>query len=245
MPDARPKIAQVIPAVTRSVPTHGKDWNEQLLGQAKTFLDPFEWKRVAQALGKSEAYINRIAAVLKSGDPPPEQGFKAMQQDFNTYKQASSDLWQWHMAAKTLGKSVAYQKRIADVAIAFHHPNQPTPLPESAVVTMRRDLSQHEQQLTQKLWQHYSQNADPNRPMATAGVVAYAAMKDGYTDERLHQILEHDPQLIKIKQRAGEEAAQNHIKLAMRKAEYKVRSQKQPQQHNQQCQQKQQTGLQL
>jgi len=239
------KIAQVIPAVTRSAPAHGKDWNEQLLGQAKTFLDPFEWKRVAQALGKSEAYINRIAAVLKSGDPLPEQGLKAMQQDFNAYKQASSDLWQWHMAAKTLGKSEAYQKRIADVAIAFHHPTQPSSLLENVVVTMQRDLSQYEQQLTQKLWQHYSQNADPNRPMATAGVVAYAAMKDGHLSNTIHQILEHDPQLIKIKQRAGEEATQNHIKLAMRKAEYKVRSQKQPQQHNQQCQQKQQTGLQL
>ncbi len=202
-------------------------------------LRPADWAAVAIALGQSPKYVERVKHVTEAnrvGLPLSEQALNVMQQDFNAYNQIFRDLREWHQAAKALGKSEAYQQRIADVAIAFHHPTQPSSLLENVVVTMQRDLSQYEQQLTQKLWQHYSQNADPNRPMATAGVVAYAAMKDGHLSNTIQKILEHDPQLAKIKQGAGEEAAQQHLKRALRNAEYRVH---QPHQVNQQRQQQQ------
>lgn len=227
----------------------GKDWNEQLKSdcqpkQTETPLDPSEWQRVAQAIGKPVAYIERIKAVTESGKALPEQAKSAMQQDFHAHKQTNTDLWQWHQAAKTLGESEAYLKRIADVAIAFHHPKQPIPLPEKAMSSMQQDLLQYERLLTQKLWQRYSQNADPTRPVKTAGIVAIAALIDGHSPERIQKILDHDPEVTKIRQRAGENAAQNHLAIAMRNAEYRRRSPSHPQQLGKKRQQKQEPGLQ-
>jgi len=230
------RLAAELGAVTRATPTVGKDWNEQLKG-IEPQPDVSQWKLVAQAIGKPDAYLERIEAVIASGQPLPIEAVVAMRLDFNAYRQTSSDLWQWKGAARDIGKPDAYLERIASVAIAFHHPKAPVPLPKQAVITMQQDLAQQEQLLSLKLWQHYSREADPAHSIKTASIVAYAAAKDGYTPEKINQILQHDPALVKIRQRSGEQAAQNHLKIAMRLVDYQMRSQ-QPQQINKQSQQK-------
>ena len=116
------------------------DWYEQFSYKGETFPGSVDWKQVTQALGKSEAYINWIAAVTESGQPLSEQAKTVMKQDFSAYKQISLELWQWHQAAKALGKNEAYLKQIAEVAIAFHHSTHPTPLPKKAVFTMQQNI---------------------------------------------------------------------------------------------------------
>jgi hypothetical protein len=96
------------------------------------------------------------------------------------------------------------------------------------------------------LWQHYSQNANPNQPMKTAFTVALAATKDGHTPERICQILESDPVLVKIRQRSGEQAVQNHLKIVMRNTNSAMRAPNQSYQVNrQQRQHKQEPDLEL
>lgn len=80
--------------------------------------------------------------------------------------------------------------------------------------------------------------------MKIASIVAYTAAKDVYNLDKIHQILLHDPALVKIRERSGDHAAQNHLKIAMRLADYQMRSHQQPQQINKQ-QSQQKSGLQL
>ncbi len=138
------QLAMEISSVTRATPTYGKDWNEQLKDVASK-LDSSQWKLVAQAIGKSDAYVSRIVAVVDSGQPLPVEASVAMQQDFAAYKQLSSDLWQWHQAARSSGYSEAYLKRIAEVAISLHHPKMPNPLSESALNAMQQDIDNYNQ----------------------------------------------------------------------------------------------------
>jgi ATP-dependent exoDNAse (exonuclease V) alpha subunit len=138
------RLAMEINSVSRAVPTYGKDWNEQLLDMASK-LDVSQWKLVAQAISKPDAYVSRIVAVVNSGQPLPVEALAAMQQDFSTYKQLSNDLWQWHQAAQLSGYSDAYLKRIAEVAISLHHPQKPIPLSENAWQAMQQDVQNYSQ----------------------------------------------------------------------------------------------------
>jgi len=227
-------VASQLPSVTRVIPTIGNDWNQQLVGSSTAKSDIEDWKAVATALGKPETYINRIAIVTslaKKNTLLPENAAKSLQQDVLEHKKTSNGLWQWLEAAKALGKPEQYLHRIIDIAKSFHHPTEPTPLSEKAVTAMQQDIIQHERLMAPKLWVHYSQNADPKHPMKTAITVAKSAMKDGYTGQRLNRILEHDPQLVKIRQRSGELAAQNHLKIAIQNAQYSLTQHNQPPQH--------------
>ncbi|MCY7286068.1 MAG: relaxase domain-containing protein, partial [Cyanobacteria bacterium CAN_BIN43] len=186
------RLATELGSVTRATPTFGKDWNEQLKsdyakrstvgdrqpGRIEPQPDVSQWKLVAQAIGKPDAYLGRIEAVIASGQGLSTEARAAMRQDFDTYKQTASNLWQWHQSAKDIGKPDAYLGRIAEVAIAFHHPKKPTPLSAEAIATMQQDLAQYEQLSTSSLWQHYSRNTDITRPMRTDLVVAHTAAKD-------------------------------------------------------------------
>ena len=138
------RLAMEVTSVTRATPTYGKDWNEQLKDVASK-IDSSEWKLIAQAIGKPDAYVSRIIAVVDSGQPLPVEAGVAMQQDFAAYKQLSSDLWQWHHAARSSGYSEAYLKRIAEVAIALHHPKKPISLSESAKQAMQQDIDNYNQ----------------------------------------------------------------------------------------------------
>ena len=136
------RLAAEIGVVTRAVPTYGKDWNEQLLDMASK-LDVSQWRLVAQAIGKPDAYVSRVVEVINSGRALSPEAQSAMQQDFSTYKQLSNHLWEWHQAAQLSGYSEAYLKRITEVAIALHHPQKPIPLSESAWQAMEQDVQNY------------------------------------------------------------------------------------------------------
>jgi hypothetical protein len=138
------RLAAEVPAINRATPTRGKDWNEHLLSERQpnhpeASSAPSQWSRVAQAIGKPVAYIERIKAVTGAKNPLPEEAKAAMQQDFHAYNQTSSDLWQWHKTAALLGESEVYLQRITEVAISFHHPKQPTPLSQTSLDSMQLD----------------------------------------------------------------------------------------------------------
>jgi hypothetical protein len=59
--------------------------------------------------------------------------------------------------------------------------------------------------------------------MKIVSIVAYGAAKDGYSPDKLNQIL-FDPALVKIRERSGDQAAQNHLKISLRLAEYQMRA---------------------
>lgn len=118
----------------------GMNWYQQLLEKDENSPDPKDWKQFVQALGKSEADINQIATLAESGQLLPEQVRAAMEQDFSAYKQISLELWQWHEAAKALGRNEAYLKQIAEMAIAFHHSEHSTPMPKKAFLTPPQNI---------------------------------------------------------------------------------------------------------
>jgi len=177
------RLATELGLVTRATPTVGKDWNEQLKG-IEPQPDVSGWKLVAQAIGKPDAYISRIEAVIASGQPLPIEAVVAMRLDFDTYKQTTGDLWQWYEAAREIGRPDAYLGRIAEVAISFHHSKSPIPLTQQAAATMQQDLLQHEQLLTSSLWQHDNPITDLTRPMKTDSVVAHTATKDSSSPQQ-------------------------------------------------------------
>jgi hypothetical protein len=181
------RLATELGLVTRATPTVGKDWNEQLKGIGSQ-PDVSQWKLVAQAIGKPDAYISRIEAVVASSQGLSTEAAAAMRQDFDTYKQTANDLWQWYQAARDISKPDAYLGRITEVAIAFHHPKSPTPLTQQAAATMQQDLAQHKQLLASKSWQHHSPITDLTRPMRTDSIVAYTDAKDSSSlqQERLN-----------------------------------------------------------
>lgn len=98
--------------------------------------------------------------------------------------------------------------------------------------------------LSVKLWQHSSRDADLAHPMKTASIVAYGAASGGYSPDKFHQILLHNPTFVKIRGRSDDGAEQNHLKIALRFADYQMRSQgRSDQTYRQQA--KQELGLQL
>uniref|UniRef100_UPI000D3F912F DUF3854 domain-containing protein n=1 Tax=Chlorogloea sp. CCALA 695 TaxID=2107693 RepID=UPI000D3F912F len=177
------RLAAELELVTRATPTIGKDWNEQLKG-IEPQPDVSGWKLVAQVIGKPDAYISRIEAVIASGQGLSTEAAAAMRLDFDTYKQTASDLWQWYQAARDIGKPDAYLGRITEVAISFHHSKSPIPLTQQAAATMQQDLLQHEQLLTSSLWQHDNPLTDLTRPMKTDSVVAHTATKDSSSPQQ-------------------------------------------------------------
>jgi conjugative relaxase-like TrwC/TraI family protein len=174
------RLAIELGLVTRATPTIGKDWNEQLKG-IEPQPDVSGWKLVAQAIGKPDAYLERIEAVIASGQGLSTEAAAAMRLDFSTYKQTSSDLWRWHQAARDIGKSAAYLGRITEVAIAFHHPKTPTPLPEQAIASMQQDLAQHEQLSNSKLWQQLEE-----QQVEAIGTPISAQCLDGIQQQHLN-----------------------------------------------------------
>lgn len=138
------RLAVEVAGVVRATPTVGKDWNDQLK-DTETQVDPAEWKLVAQAIGKSEDYVNRVKAVVSLGQSLPKEAFAAMEQDFNAYKQISSNLWEWHQVAREISKPDSYLQRIAEVAVALHHPKVPIPLSETAMNAMQQDIDNYNQ----------------------------------------------------------------------------------------------------
>ena len=174
-----------------------------------------EWKRVAQALGRSENYLHRITAVTKNidaGQPLSAQAREAMQQDFQTYRKTTNDLWQWHHAAKVLGLSETYLHRITEVAQDFNA-SQPTPLSDKAVAAMQQDLdAERRLQLNslppQLLWQKYSEGVTANIEALRIKELAQKALQDGCSVEVVTKMLLEDPYFWQMQQQLGPEKTQ-------------------------------------
>lgn len=121
-------------------------------------------------------------------------------------------------------------------------------LPEAIKVRPSYGKDWNEQllyELTKRLWQRYSEDADPNRPLKTAGIVAFRAMNDSHSRQTVRLILEHDPELTKIRQRGGEVLVQNYLLTVMRSAEARMSQQNQQPQLDKQNKQKHSPGLEL
>ncbi len=226
------KVALALPGVERMTPALGKDWNEQLLSSHSSGAtaateskvtrlneEPSqiqsEWKRVAQALGRSENYLYRITAVTKNieaGQPLSAQAREAMQQDFQTYRQTTNDLWKWHNAARELGKSQTYLHRITEVALDFNG-SKPMELSEKAAAAMQQDLKAYRRlQLNslppQILWQKYSQGVTATIDAFRVKAIAQKALQDGCSVEVVTKMLLEDPYFLKIQQRLGPKKTQ-------------------------------------
>lgn len=227
---------------------NSKNLEQPLVPESETTKNLTDWKQVVIALGKPQAYINRVAATTKAvetGLSLPENVVLSMQQDFQAYQQISSDLTVWYDAAKTMGKSEQYLSQIKQVAITFRDPCVPTPLSPKVLSTMQQDLQKHEQLQMQHLWQHYSLAVEPVRPMMKANAVAHAALIDGHPTELIYKILKYDPQCAEIRQRSGEQAVQNHLKVSLQSALSKMQQQNPSHQAEEQHQCKQQPGFEL
>ncbi len=81
--------------------------------------------------------------------------------------------------------------------------------------------------------------------MKIESIVACGAAKNGYSPDKIRQILLHDPALVKIKECSGDVAAQNYLKIALWFADYQMRSRQQSYQVNYYHQHKQQRGFEL
>ena len=140
-------VAKDLPEVERVTPK-AKNWNDQLLkGEHPPKPEPQVWKRVAIALGKSSVYVARIEEVtanITALSPLSQEARQEMHSDFRAYQKITDNLWQWHRAAREQERSKGYIKRISEVALKFHAPNNPTSLSEVATRTMHYDLFDQE-----------------------------------------------------------------------------------------------------
>jgi conjugative relaxase-like TrwC/TraI family protein len=222
------RVASTLVRVERIKPAVGKDWNEALILPTDERQNPpsdiLQWKRVARALGKSDNYLHRItevAAQFKAGQSLSEQANKAMQQDFRSYRQIQNDLWQWYWTAQALNKSETYLRRIAEVAQAFNA-TQPTPLPELAGRAMKQDFEAH-RQLQQPslsphaLWERYSQDIHSDSSVRRSTTVTLRALKDGYGETAIAQMLESDPEVLRLRQHS-EIQAQKYVEAIVKGA---------------------------
>lgn len=222
------RVASTLVRVDRIKPGVGKDWNEALilpLGDRQNLpSDISQWKQVARALGKSDHYLHRIteiAAQFEAGAILSEQANKAMQQDFQTYRQIQNAFWQWYRTAQALDKSESYLRRIAEIAQAFNAP-QPTPLSELAQSAMQQDFEAYRQRQQQSLsphalWNHYSQDIRSNRPVRRSTTVALRALKDGHSKSAIAMMLESDPEVLRLRQHC-EIQAQKYVEAIVKGA---------------------------
>ena len=160
-----------------------------------------------------------------------------MQQDFQTYRQTTNDLWQWHQAARELGKSQTYLHRITEVAQDFNA-SRPTPLSEKAAAAMQQDLKADRRlQLNslppQNLWQKYSEGITANIEPLRVKAIAQKALQDGCSVEVVTKMLLEDPYFLKMQQQLGTEKTQllakGAVQAALKKDSIHQRAQRQKQ----------------
>ncbi len=93
------RVAAAVPGVQRRVPAVGQDWQERWLARGPADVEPsrqsdrgdqqmpqglWQWYRVAAAVGRSPAYLQRITEVAReavAGKPLSQQATAAMQRD--------------------------------------------------------------------------------------------------------------------------------------------------------------------
>jgi hypothetical protein len=97
------RIAAVL-GVRQMVPAIGKDWNDRLLAEQRnsvlkytdrqSFKQFWIWYRVANIVGYSAAYLNRITEVARhvlDGNQLSEKAIRAMEQDFKLMERNQAD----------------------------------------------------------------------------------------------------------------------------------------------------------
>lgn len=108
-----------------------------------------DWYQVAQSLGKSQAYLERIVEVggeLVMGQSFSDKAKAAREKDLSDHEAILNSLREWYVAARGLGKSQRYLGRIMTVAQEFKSGNS---LSDKALAVMKVDLAQSKQEATQ------------------------------------------------------------------------------------------------
>lgn len=146
--------------ITRAAPSLGKDWNEFLQAkmtatQLEQWYKVSEWWRIAQAIGKTNKYVQRVkivASEVESNQPLSKEAKASMEQDFCQWREIGADLWKWWRAAITLEKTADNLQQIADTALAFFAEQHPLPLSLEILLQVQQDLK-----LSQQLYDLHSQ----------------------------------------------------------------------------------------
>ncbi|MDZ4878284.1 MAG: hypothetical protein CLLPBCKN_007719 [Chroococcidiopsis cubana SAG 39.79] len=134
--------------IIRAAPNLGKDWNEFLQAtvtatQLERWCKTSEWWRIAQAIGKSNKYVQRVkivAAEVESGQPLSKEAKASMERDFCQWREIGADLWKWWRAAVMLDKTADDLQQIADTALAFYAEQHPLPLTAEILLQMQQDI---------------------------------------------------------------------------------------------------------
>lgn len=141
------RILKEVIGATRLRPTHGKDWNEQLLHLKKPSLD-----KTAKTYLEARQ-TNALPQQLNQKSTTPMQVFQQKIDqvdqrtgDFLASSQQSSPsvdtLRHWYRVSRSLGKSQQYLNRITEVANQF---KTGQPLSDKAHSAMRQDFKTHNQ----------------------------------------------------------------------------------------------------
>ncbi|OWY65163.1 hypothetical protein B7486_43415 [cyanobacterium TDX16] len=136
--------------IIRAAPNLGKDWNEFLQAtvtatQLERWYKISEWWRIAQAIGKSNKYVDRVKIVVaevESGQPLSKEAQASMERDFCQWREIGADLWKWWRAAVTLEKTADDLQQIANTALAFYSEQYPLPLATEILLQSQHDLEQ-------------------------------------------------------------------------------------------------------
>ncbi|URD53618.1 toprim domain-containing protein [Chroococcidiopsis sp. CCNUC1] len=139
--------------IIRAAPSFGKDWNEFLQAkmtatQLEQWYKVSEWWRIAQAIGKTNKYVQRVKIVaveVESGQPLLKEAKASMERDFCQWQEIGASLWKWWRAAVMLEKTAGDLQQITDTALAFFAEQHPLPLTAEILLQMQQDLklSQH------------------------------------------------------------------------------------------------------
>ncbi len=134
--ESAPSASEIAPSAEKAAPSQWPTANK--------IPAPENWMSVAQAIGRSPEYVDRVMMVTQPGLPLSDRANAAMQQDFSKWQQESATLQQWFAAAATIGKPPSYLERISNVARAYLSEQQPTPLSPEVFTAIQRDFSAHE-----------------------------------------------------------------------------------------------------
>lgn len=82
--------------------------------------------------------------------------------------------------------------------------------PDEVKVEIEKD-TKHKQ-----LYEKYSENTNPNRPVRRTLKTARDALRNGHSQQEIAAILSHDPQVQKVKEQQGEAKANKHTQQMIR-----------------------------
>jgi len=76
------------------------------------------------------------------------------------------------------------------------------------------------------MWEKYSQGTNPDRPVKRTLDTACCAMRDGYSDQEIEEMLmTADPHVKQVAQKQGKAKAENYSNQVIRSAEERQKKQ--------------------